>query len=59
VRTGAAVGTGLSVLGEDDLDANKRAHIVGLTYARGAAGEAFNVFAISPDFPAPLTPIQS
>jgi hypothetical protein len=34
VRTGAAVGAGFRVLGEGDLDADKRAHIIGLTYAR-------------------------
>jgi hypothetical protein len=34
VRTGAAVGAGFRVLGEGDLDADKPAHIIGLTYAR-------------------------
>jgi hypothetical protein len=34
VRTGAAVGAGFRVLGEGDLDADKRAHVIGLTYAR-------------------------
>ena len=34
MRTGAAVGAGFRVLGEGDLDADKPAHIIGLTYAR-------------------------
>ena len=33
MQTGAAVGAGFGVLGEDGLDADKRAH-VGLTRAR-------------------------